>query len=48
MIAQEISQKMVAEPIIVLNQSEHLMEFFVQLLGDQNFKIVVTTLTIIN
>ncbi len=34
--------------MIVLGQAELLMDFLVQLLGDQNFKIVVTTLTIIN
>jgi hypothetical protein len=48
MIAQQISDKIVLDPMIVLTQSEQLLDFFVQLLLDQNFKIVVTTLTIIN
>lgn len=47
-IAQIIKEKMVGEPLTVVGQSEQLMEFLVQLLGDQNFKIVLTTLTIIN
>jgi hypothetical protein len=48
MISQQISEKIVLDQIIVLEQAEPLMDFLIHLLGDQNFKIVVTTLTIIN
>lgn len=48
LIAQQITEKLLVDPMIVLNQSDLLMDFFVQMLSDQNFKIVVTTLTIIN
>jgi len=34
MIAGQIAEKMVLDPMIVLNQAEQLMEFFVQMLGD--------------
>ena len=36
------------EPARVLNESESLLEFFVSLLSDQNFKIVLMTLSIVN
>jgi len=43
-----IQEKIEKEPALVVSQSEQLMEFLVQLLGDQNFKIVVSTLNMIN
>ena len=43
-----VSDKIQLNPEYILNQSEALLEFFIQLLGDQNFKIILTTLTIIS
>ena len=37
-----------SNPSQILHESESLLEFFVQLLNDQNFKIVLMTLSIIN
>lgn len=36
------------EPERVLLESESLLDFFVSLLSDQNFKIVLMTLSIVN
>lgn len=47
-IANIISDKIQSDPALVLGQSEQLIDFFVQLLGDQNFKIVLTTLAMIS
>lgn len=43
-----VSDNFQLNPEYILNQSEALLEFFIQLLGDQNFKIILTTLTIIS
>ena len=36
------------DPDQILDESENLLEFFVSLLNDQNFKIVLMTLSIVN
>jgi hypothetical protein len=36
------------DPELILSQAETLLDFFVSLLSDQNFKIVLMTLSIIN
>ena len=43
-----IQQAIDTNPDQILFESEGLLEFFVQLLNDQNFKIVLMTLSIIN
>ena len=43
-----IQQAIDSNPSQILDESESLLEFFVQLLNDQNFKIVLMTLSIIN
>ena len=36
------------DPQIILHEADSLLEFFVSLLSDQNFKIVLMTLSIVN
>lgn len=48
LITVVLNEKIEKDPSSVVGQSEQLMEFLVQLLGDQNFKIVVSTLNMIN
>lgn len=36
------------DPVRILNEADSLLEFFVGLLSDQNFKIVLMTLSIVN
>lgn len=47
-IMQIIDDKIGNDPVTVANQTEVLLEFFISLLGDQNFKIILTTLSIIS
>lgn len=45
---QILTDKIQQDPVTVANQTESLLEFFISLLGDQNFKIILTTLSIIS
>lgn len=36
------------DPNLIMREAESLLEFFVSLLSDQNFKIVLMTLSIVN
>ena len=43
-----ISNAIKENPIQILNEIENLLDFFISLLNDPNFKIVLMTLSIIN
>jgi len=47
-LLRDVKDRVESSPEIVLQASEKLLEFFVQLLNDQNFKIVLNTLNILN
>ena len=44
----QIERTVDENPELVLDQAENLLEFLVPLFGDQNFKIVLVTLSIVN
>lgn len=44
----DIRDRIEADPEYILVKSEQLIDFFLQLLTDQNFKIVLNTLNILN
>lgn len=44
----DIHDRIKSDPEYVMYKSEQLMEFFLQLLTDQNFKIVLNTLNILH
>ena len=47
-LLRDVKDRVESSPEYVLQESEKLLEFFVQLLNDQNFKIVLNTLNILN
>jgi len=47
-LLRDVKDRVESSPEIVLQASEKLLEFFVPLLNDQNFKIVLNTLNILN
>ena len=47
-LLRDVKDRVGSSPEYVLQASEKLLEFFVQLLNDQNFKIVLNTLNILN
>ena len=44
----DIKDRIETDPEYILVKSEKLIDFFLQLLTDQNFKIVLNTLNILN
>ena len=44
----DIKDRIETDPEYILAKSEKLIDFFLQLLTDQNFKIVLNTLNILN
>lgn len=47
-LLRDVKDRVETSPQYILRSSEKLVEFFVQLLNDQNFKIVLNTLNILN
>jgi len=47
-LLRDVKDRVESSPEYDLQASEKLLEFFVQLLNDQNFKIVLNTLNILN
>ena len=47
-ILHDIADRIQTDPEYMMSKSESLVDFFLQLLSDQNFKIVLNTLNILN
>ena len=45
---KDVKERIDTDPVYVMINSEKLLDFFTQLLADQNFKIVLNTLNILN
>lgn len=47
-ILRDVRDRIESDPEYMMVNSERFLDFFVQLLGDQNFKIVLNTLNVLN
>ena len=47
-LLHDIQDRIQTDPEYMMSNSERFLDFFMQLLGDQNFKIVLNTLNILN
>jgi hypothetical protein len=47
-LLHDIQEKAISDSDYMMINSERIFEFFIQLLSDQNFKIVLNTLNILN
>lgn len=47
-ILHDVQERVEVDPIYMMLNSERLLDFFIQMLNDQNFKIVLNTLNVLN
>ena len=47
-ILHDVQERVEVDPMYMMLNSERLLDFFIQMLNDQNFKIVLNTLNVLN